>query len=99
MTTKTNILIMVHMSDNQKKTKYQIYDFIVWYKSEYDGNSPSIREIAEAVELKSTSPVHGHLDSLVAEGMLYEHPHIEKGAARCIMVTGGKWEVTTAASD
>lgn len=78
--------------NKQQKTRYAIYDFIVWYKSTYDGNSPSLVEIAEAVELKSKSNVHGHLRTLVDEGLLYTHEDIEPLTARCIMVTGGEWK-------
>lgn len=79
------------MDNEQLKTRYRVYNFIVWFKQTYDGNSPSIEEIREAVELKSKSPVHGHLDNLVEEGLLYRHDDIDPRTARCIMVTGGKW--------
>ena len=35
------------------------------YKLTTDGSSPSIREIAKAVNLKSTSSVQYHLDNLI----------------------------------
>lgn len=87
---------MIHMSytrDGKQKTRHEIYNFIVWYKETYDGNSPNTTEIAEAVELKSKSTVHMHLKKLVAEGKLYLHPHIEEKTARHIMVTGGSWKL------
>lgn len=52
--------------DNQQK----ILDFI---KSEIQtkGYPPSVREIANAVGLKSTSTVHGHLQRLEKRGLLH----------------------------
>ena len=35
------------------------------------GYAPSVREIGEAVGLKSTSTVHGHLTRLEKKGLLY----------------------------
>ena len=51
--------------DNQQR----ILDFI---KSEIQtkGYPPSVREIAQAVGLKSTSTVHGHLQRLEKRGLL-----------------------------
>ena len=37
-------------------------------KLEIEGQSPSVREIASAVNLKSTSSVQYHLDNLVKKG-------------------------------
>lgn len=45
----------------------QIYDFILRYTEEH-GYSPSIREIAAASHLKSTSTVHFHLKALEEAG-------------------------------
>ncbi len=52
--------------DNQQK----ILDFI---KSEIQskGYPPSVREIADAVGLKSTSTVHGHLQRLEKRGLIH----------------------------
>lgn len=80
-------------TDKTKKTREQVYDFIVWYKNEYDGISPSLVEIMEAVKLNSKSPVHGHIESLIEEGRLARHPHAEPKAARCLIVVGGKWKI------
>ena len=83
-------------TDKTKKTREQVYDFIVWYKGEYDGIAPSLFEIMEAVELKSKSPVHEHIESLIEEGRLQRHPHVKKQAARCLIVVGGKWSAGNA---
>ena len=55
--------------DNQQR----ILDFI---KSEIQtkGYPPSVREIAQAVGLKSTSTVHGHLQRLEKRGLLHRDP-------------------------
>ena len=47
----------------------EILEFI-HYKIENEGYSPSIREIAEKVNLKSTSSVHHHLNNLIEKGLL-----------------------------
>lgn len=79
--------------DGTQKTRYAIYDFIVWYKKEYDGNSPSVREIAEAVEINTTSTISMHIENLIEEGLLYRHPHAEPKTARVLCVTGGSWKL------
>lgn len=47
----------------------QIYDYILSFSDEH-GYPPSVREIAQAVDLKSPSTVHFHIKSLVAAGLL-----------------------------
>ena len=47
----------------------EILEFI-HYKIENEGYSPSIREIAEKVNLKSTSSVQHHLNNLIEKGLL-----------------------------
>ena len=47
----------------------EILEFIQ-YKIENEGYYPSIREIAEKVNLKSTSSVHHHLNNLIEKGLL-----------------------------
>lgn len=58
-----------NISDKQKK----ILDFI---KNELQnkGYPPSVREICEAVGLKSTSTVHGHLEKLERHGYIRRDP-------------------------
>ena len=65
--------------DNQQR----ILDFI---KSEIQtkGYPPSVREIAQAVGLKSTSTVHGHLQRLEKRGLL----HRDSMKPRAMEVTG-----------
>lgn len=58
-----------------KPKQQQIYDYIVEHISQR-GFPPSVREIGEAVGLRSPSTVHAHLKSLEKAGL------IEKGQAR-----------------
>lgn len=60
------------MKDLGKKQK-QILEYL---KSEIKikGYPPSVREICKAVDLKSTSTVHGHLDRLEKKGYIRRDP-------------------------
>ena len=54
----------------QKQTQERVLDFIKKTIQE-KGYPPSVREIGEAVGLKSTSTVHGHLVRLERKGLLH----------------------------
>lgn len=60
---------MVDSKDKQS----QIYEFLKVY-TENKGYPPSVREICEAVSLKSTSTVHGHLKRLEKKGLIKRDP-------------------------
>ena len=62
----------------------QIYDFILSF-TEGHGYPPSVREIAEAVELKSPSTVHFHLKGLREAGLISQ----AEGKTRAITVNDG----------
>lgn len=51
------------------ETREKIYDFIVKFIAE-NGYTPSVREICEAVGMKSTSTVHHHLSVLEDMGKI-----------------------------
>lgn len=51
----------------------EIYDFLKVY-TENKGYPPSVREICEAVSLRSTSTVHGHLKRLEKKGLIKRDP-------------------------
>lgn len=55
--------------DNLNKKQFEILEFI---KRELNkkGYPPSLREICKAVDLKSTSTVHGHLERLEKKGFI-----------------------------
>ena len=63
-------------------TQQRILDYIENY-IEVNGYPPSVREIGQAVDLKSTSTVHGHLNRLERKGLL----HREAMKPRTIDVT------------
>ena len=52
------------------ETQQLILHYIEQY-IEANGYSPSVREIGQAVDLKSTSTVHGHLTRLEKKGLLH----------------------------
>ena len=57
--------------ESNKQT--EIYNFLKTY-TETKGYPPSVREICEAVCLKSTSTVHGHLKRLEKKGYIKRDP-------------------------
>jgi len=59
--------------DNLSKKQIEVLEFI---KKELatKGYPPSVREICEAVNLKSTSTVHGHLEKLEKKGYIRRNP-------------------------
>lgn len=63
-------------------TQQRILEYIEAYIDE-NGYAPSVREIGQAVDLKSTSTVHGHLNRLEKKGLL----HREAMKPRTIDVT------------
>ncbi|WP_321994271.1 transcriptional repressor LexA [Clostridium butyricum] len=60
------------MGDGKDKQS-EIYEFLKNY-TENKGYPPSVREICEAVSLKSTSTVHGHLKRLEKKGLIRRDP-------------------------
>ncbi len=59
------------MSSRGKQT--EVFEFIKNYISS-KGYPPSVREICVGVGLKSTSTVHGHIESLIKKGVLKKDP-------------------------
>ena len=62
------------LTESQKK----VLKFIIKYIEE-NKNSPSIRNIAEGVGLKSTSTVHGHVERLEDKGYIKRTEGIARG--------------------
>ncbi len=60
------------MSEENNK-QAEIYEFLKSY-TETKGYPPSVREICAAVDLKSTSTVHGHLKRLERKGLIKRDP-------------------------
>lgn len=61
------------MLEGKNNKQHEIYEYI---KSSVlsKGYPPSVREICEAVGLKSTSTVHGHLERLEKKGLIKRDP-------------------------
>lgn len=80
----------VSITKTQKGTmkRQEIYFFIVDYIKEHC-YPPTFREIADGVNLKSTSTVQMHLDKMIASGML-ESDDVY-GSSRAIRVPGYKF--------
>lgn len=59
----------------EKLSKQQqiIYDFLIKYQEDH-GYPPSVRDICDAVGLRSTSTVHGHLSRLERKGLIQRDP-------------------------
>lgn len=60
------------MNANSNKQN-EIYEFLKNF-TELKGYPPSVREICEAVNLRSTSSVHGHLKKLENKGLIKRDP-------------------------
>ena len=73
------------------KTTQAVFDFIVGYKSQHDGNSPSTRQIAAGLGGMSQNTIFKRLASL-RDMERIRFPEGMAGAARCIEVVGGEWK-------
>ena len=65
----------------------KIFAAIIKFKTENDGNSPSLKQLGEMVGLASKSTVHYHLRNLEQQGKI----KLLDGKAKSIIVKGGKW--------
>src|SRR5690625_7510630 len=61
------------MMQKLSKRQQMIYDFIC-NEVELKGYPPSVREIAKAVGLASSSTVHGHLERIENKGYIRRNP-------------------------
>jgi SOS-response transcriptional repressor LexA len=78
-------------TDSRAPTE-RIYKYIVTYKRDHDGNSPTIREIMEECEISSTSMVVFYLNKLVGKGLIRRpEPLMGSRFTTKIEVVGGKW--------
>ena len=69
----------------------EIYDFLKVY-TENKGYPPSVREICEAVNLRATSTVHGHLKRLEKKGLIKRDP-TKPRALEIMEMSGSKKEM------
>ncbi|MBU0778412.1 hypothetical protein KKF82_09160 [Patescibacteria group bacterium] len=66
----------------------RIFRYVVDYKAEHGGCSPSFEEIMDGVEgVSSTSAVSYNLDKLEGAGRI----RMAEGQNRSIQVVGGRW--------
>jgi SOS-response transcriptional repressor LexA len=79
---------------NRESTRERVYAFIVAYKRDSGGASPSVREIAQGVGLASTSNIKYHLDRLAADGRIIRDAG---GRARHISIPRERWTLQEAA--
>lgn len=70
-----------------------VFEFIIAFKKSHDGNSPTVREIAEGCGISSTSVVTYYLGRLEEEGRI-TRPDL--GTACSIEVPGGRWMLENA---
>lgn len=70
----------------------RILDFIVAFKQQHDGCSPTIREIKQACDHRTTSTVFYWLARLEASGVIRRPPYDQ----RAIEVVGGEWKAPKA---
>ncbi|WP_156624417.1 transcriptional repressor LexA [Clostridium tertium] len=78
---------MMELRDKQR----EIYEFLKVY-TENKGYPPSVREICEAVNLRSTSTVHGHLKRLEKKGLIKRDP-TKPRALEIMEMSGSKKEM------
>lgn len=67
-----------------------VFQYILQYKVEHDGNSPGVVEIKEHFNMKSYGTVTKILDQLAEEGKITLGP-----GARMIYVPGATWNAPT----
>ena len=81
--------VVMRRKDGINAKALKALDFIIQYKMENDGNSPTMREIAAGIGVQSVSYVDYLLKDLAAYGKI-ERVKRRNGSIR---VTGGKWTV------
>jgi SOS-response transcriptional repressor LexA len=65
----------------------KLLEFIVKYKREHDGNSPTMREMMAALHISSTSMAQYYLKRLEKNGAI----RLSKYLPSKIEVVGGRW--------
>jgi SOS-response transcriptional repressor LexA len=67
----------------------QVFAWIVAYKSEHDGNSPTLREMMIGCGIPTTSVMSYSVKKMEKLGWI----RIERGISRNIYVIGGEWRI------
>jgi SOS-response transcriptional repressor LexA len=79
-------------SSGERIKAQKVFDFIVAFKREHDGNSPTMREIMANCKITSSSMAFFYLNQLAAAGLIRRpEPEIGTRQAANIEVVGGKW--------
>ena len=68
-------------------TAAAVLGYVVGFKREHAGDSPTVREIADALDIPSTSTVNHHLVMLERRGLIFR----PLGRARSIAIPGARW--------
>jgi hypothetical protein len=74
-------------TDTAPSTRDRIFDYLVRYKRDHDGNSPSLREIADACHI-ALSGARYHLTRLEIDNRI----RISGKRSRTIEIIGGTWQ-------
>lgn len=69
-----------------KHDRKKVLEYIITYKREHDGNSPTLREMMTACRVTSTSNMSYILADLQKSGQIIVNP-----GSRGIEVIGGRW--------
>jgi SOS-response transcriptional repressor LexA len=72
--------------ETRHKIDQRILDYLIRFKTNHDGNSPTFRQIMKACGITSTSVVHYYLQRMRVNRLI----KIEAGH-KGIEVIGGKW--------
>lgn len=70
-----------------KSTLSRVYEYIIEYMTD-NGYAPSVRDICNGIELKSTATVYHYLEILVDKGLI----EMKEKAPRAIKVVGYHFE-------
>jgi SOS-response transcriptional repressor LexA len=81
---------LIHRTKSAAEREEIVLDYIIYFKRENDGTSPTVREIQHALKISSTSLVNYYLRNLKLAGRIR---FCGNGSARGIMVVGGCWQM------
>lgn len=73
-----------------KEREDAIYNFIIAFKTEHDA-SPTLREIAQACDIPSTSVVDYYIKKMARNGRIKNTPRGRATKSRMITVPGYSW--------
>lgn len=76
-------------TDNARQARMKVFGFLIDYKREHDGTTPTISEICRFMRLRSKSQVHAILKEMCDVGMIY--PIQSSQRVRAYGIRGGVW--------